>query len=128
MLQFLDILFTIVHLAITGFNLLGWIWPATQKAHFISILITAASWFLLGIWYGIGYCPVTDWQWQVKEKLGEHHLPASFITYMAEKITGKSFSPVFMDTITVICFGLAAGLSVYVNFIKPGHNRNRIAR
>ncbi|MCW3107811.1 MAG: hypothetical protein JWQ09_2317, partial [Segetibacter sp.] len=62
--------------------------PKTKKAHFISILLTAGSWFLLGIWFGWGYCPVTDWQWQVKEKLGEKGLPASFIEYYGEKITG----------------------------------------
>ncbi len=118
MLQLLDLLLTIAHLAIIGFNLFGWIWPATRKAHFICILATAASWFLLGIWFGMGYCPITDWQWQVKTKLGESNLPASFIKYYADKITGKNFSSSFIDTITVVCFAVAALLSVYVNFIS----------
>src|SRR5215211_4227737 len=118
MLQFLDVLLTIVHLAIIGFNLFGWIWPATRKAHFISILLTAASWFLLGIWFGTGYCPFTEWQWQVKEKLGERDLPASFITYYANKISGHDFSPSFINTITAATFAAAAVLSVYMNFFK----------
>src|SRR5687767_2011561 len=92
MLQLLDILLTIAHLVLIGFNLFGWIWPATRKANFICILATAASWFLLGIWFGMGYCPITDWQWDVKRKLGESNLPASFIKYYADKITGKNFS------------------------------------
>ena len=92
MLKFLDILYTIIHLLIIGFNLFGWIWPRTRKAHLITIGVTAASWFILGIWFGWGYCPVTDWQWDVKEKLGERDLPASFITYFANKLTGKDFS------------------------------------
>src|SRR6185295_15647493 len=111
MLQLLDILLTIAHLAIIGFNLFGWIWPATRKAHFICIMATGASWFLLGIWFGIGYCPVTDWQWQVKTKLGEQELPASFITYYADKITGRNFSESFINTVTVVCFALALLLS-----------------
>ena len=118
MLQLLDILLTITHLAIIGFNLFGWIWPATRKAHFICILATAASWFILGIWFGMGYCPITDWQWQIKRKLGESNLPASFIKYYADKIAGKNFSSSFIDTITVVCFAVAALLSVYVNFIR----------
>jgi hypothetical protein len=118
MLQFLDILLTIVHLAIIGFNLFGWIFPATRKAHLICIIATAISWFGLGIWFGMGYCPVTDWQWQVKRKLGETDLPASFIKYFADKITGMDFSPSIVNTATVVVFVLAAVLSIYVNFIK----------
>lgn len=118
MLQLLDILLTIAHLVLIGFNLFGWIWPATRKANFICILATAASWFLLGIWFGMGYCPITDWQWEVKRKLGESNLPASFIKYYADKITGKNFSSSLIDTITVVCFAVAALLSVYVNFIR----------
>ena len=122
MLQFLDILLTLVHLTIIGFNLFAWIWPALRKAHFIGVLLTAASWFILGIWFGLGYCPVTDWQWQVKEKLGERNLPVSFIKYYADKLTGRDFSSSLIDTITVICFAAAVILSIYFNFF---HRRVR---
>lgn len=118
MLRLLDVFLTFVHLAIIGFNLFGWIWPATRKAHFICIMATAVSWFLLGIWFGMGYCPVTDWQWRVKEQLGEHDLPASFIKYYADKISGKNISSSLVDFVTAISFAVAAFLSVYVNFIK----------
>ena len=74
----------------------------------------------------MGYCPVTDWQWNIKEKLGETNLPNSFIKYFADKITGKDLNPSLIDTITVSLFITAALLSVYVNFFKPKkqyHNR-----
>jgi hypothetical protein len=118
MLQLLDAFLTLVHLIIISFNLLGWIWPATRKAHLICVLATAASWFLLGIWFGMGYCPVTDWQWRVKEQLGEDNLPASFIKYYADKFSGKNISSSLIDTVTGLSFAVAALLSVYVNFIK----------
>ena len=118
MLRLLDVFLTFVHLVIIGFNLFGWIWPATRKAHFVCVLATAASWFLLGIWFGMGYCPVTDWQWRVKEQLGEHDLPASFIKYYADKISQGNISSTLIDTVTVTSFTIAALLSVYVNFIK----------
>src|SRR5215208_6230841 len=103
MLYFLDILLTIVHLAIVVFNLFGWIPKATRKAHFISIILTAASWFLLGLWFGMGYCPFTDWQWDVKTRLGEQNLPANFIEYFAEKISGYDFSPKLVSNVITIC-------------------------
>ena len=107
-----------VHFVIVGFNLFAWIPKQTRKAHFIGILLTAASWFILGIWFGMGYCPFTDWQWEVKEKLGETGLPASFVKYYADKLTGRDFTPSFINMVTAVCFALAALISIYVNFIK----------
>jgi hypothetical protein len=118
MLRAGDIALTLVHLIIIGFNLFGWIFPATRRSHFICVILTAFCWFVLGIWFGWGYCPVTDWQWHIKEKLGETNLPGSFITYYADKITGKQFSDAFINIITLVLFLLAAVISVYVNFFK----------
>src|SRR5690606_41522099 len=89
MLQTLDILLAIVHLIIIFFILLGWLWKDTRRLHFYSILVTADSWFGLGIWFGLGYCPITDWQWQVKGELGEQNLPASCIKDVVDRITGQ---------------------------------------
>ncbi|HYH55178.1 MAG TPA: DUF2784 family protein, partial [Anseongella sp.] len=84
--------------------------------------LTAASWLLLGIWYGIGYCPLTDWQWQVKERLGESGLPASFIKYFADRVSGRDISASLINLLTAVCFAAAAAFSVYVNFFRkrPG--------
>ena len=115
----LDILLTIVHLSIVLFNLFGWIPKRTRKAHLVSLALTAASWFVLGIWYGMGYCPFTEWQWSVIEELGEKNLPNNFIEYFLEKITGHDFSSSFVGTLITVCVALAVMLSLYVNFILP---------
>jgi hypothetical protein len=128
MLRLLDILLTVVHLAIVLFNLFGWIPKATRKAHLISILLTAASWFLLGIWYGMGFCPVTEWQWNVKAKLGERNIPNNFIEYIAEKITGYDFHPQLVGSVIAICFLLAALFSVWVNFVYPWLKKQAASR
>ncbi|KAA5543554.1 DUF2784 domain-containing protein [Adhaeribacter rhizoryzae] len=119
MLRLLDLFFTGLHLVIICFNLFGWLWPRYRKWHFLLVLATAASWLLLGLWFGLGYCPITDWQWQVKTKLGERNLPNSFIKYYADWLTGLDFNPALVDTWTAILFGVAALLSVYFNFIQP---------
>src|SRR5690606_37954630 len=119
-----DFLFTLLHLAIIGFNLLGWIWRRTRKLHFIVVLLTAGSWFILGIWFGLGYCPITDWQWQLKERMGETNLPNSFIKYYVDNLIGLDSSSDFIDAITAIGFAFAAVLSVYFNFIR----KNKIGK
>lgn len=118
MLQVLDFFLTILHLAIIGFNLFGWIWPRMRRAHLVVVAATGASWFLLGIWFGMGYCPITDWQWSVKEQLGETNLPNSFIKYWADRITGRDFDAGFIDIVTVSCFAAAVVLAVYFNFFR----------
>jgi hypothetical protein len=118
MLQLEDILFTLLHLVIIVFNLFGWILPATRKANLACLLITGASWFILGIWYGMGYCPITDWQWRIKEKLGEHNLPNSFIKYYADKISGADVSTHIIDIITGASFFIALIISLYLNLRK----------
>jgi len=121
----LDYLFTLLHLIIIGFNLLGWIWRSTRKLHLIFVLLTAVSWLLLGIWYGIGYCPITDWQWQIKERLGETNLPNSFIKYFVDKLTRSDISSDLIDAVTAIFFAIAAALSVYLNFFKKNQQKHR---
>jgi len=118
MLHFLDTILTVVHILIIVFNLFGWIFPATRRTHFICILFTAFCWFVLGIWFGWGYCPVTDWQWSIKEKLGETDLPASFITYYTDKITGRHFSDALVNSLTLILLLSAVIISVYLNFFR----------
>jgi len=122
MYPFLDIFFTFLHLAIILFNLFGWVWRKTRKAHLVLLTLTLLSWFVLGIWKGWGYCPITEWQWDVKEKMGESNLPNSFIKYFADKITGKDFSPSLVDTITLVSFIVIILVTIFVNL------RQRLAR
>ena len=118
MLSFLDIFFTITHILLTLFNLTGWIWTRTRKAHLITLGLTLISWFVFGFWYGWGYCFLTDWHWDVKEKLGETNLPSSFIKYFADKISRKDVNPSLVDNVTLRCLVFAIAAAVYVNFIR----------
>lgn len=115
MLLLFDVLLTIVHVAIIFINLFGWISKRTRKLHLVTVVLTAASWFLLGIWFGWGYCPITDWQWQVKGLRGETNLPNSFIKYYADKISGGDVSSGLIDMVTLLAFVFAIIMAVYFN-------------
>lgn len=115
-LQLLDLLLTLIHFLIIGFNLFAWIFPATRRLHLYGVAITLGCWLILGIWFGIGYCPVTDWQWDVKAKLGEQNLPGSFVKYYLDKITGQYINSTLVDGLTAGAFLIAIVSSVYVNF------------
>jgi hypothetical protein len=72
MLEALNVAFFVVHGAWTVFNCVGWAWRRTRRLHLIAVGLTAASWVGLGARYGWGYCPCTDWHWQVREQLAPH--------------------------------------------------------
>ncbi|HCN84632.1 MAG TPA: DUF2784 domain-containing protein, partial [Sphingobacteriaceae bacterium] len=86
--QFLNIFFFVFHTLFTVFNVVGWIFPKTRRLHLITMSLTAFSWFILGIWYGWGYCFCTDWHWDVREKLGYHDRSNSYIHFLILKLTG----------------------------------------
>ena len=118
MLEALNVLLHIVHISTIIFNLFGWIYSKTKKSHFIFILLTLFSWFGLGIFYGWGYCPVTDWHWQVQKQLGNYNLPNSYIKLLIDNVLRIDFSPFWTDVITLTLFLLAFILSIWVNFFN----------
>ena len=85
--------------------------------------LTLFSWFGLGWFYGFGYCPSTDWHWQIKEAMGETGLPNSFIKYYMDRLTGKDWDPDLLDA-SVVFFGVAAlgdfGLGQLAGLAPPG--------
>ncbi len=124
MLLFLDYMLLLFHSLLIFFNLFGWALQKTRKANLILLSLTAFSWIILGIWYGIGYCPCTDWHWNIKKELGETGLPASYIKYYADLLTGMDTNAVFIDWLTGLSFGGAFIISIILNFRdKRNHNR-----
>ncbi len=110
-----DVLFLALHAALIGFNMLGWAWRRTRRLHLVTIGATLLSWFGLGVVYGWGYCPLTDWHWRIKRTLGETDLPASWIKYHLDWITGLDWSPALVDSVVVAAALAALGLSVACN-------------
>jgi hypothetical protein len=118
MLKFLDIFFVISHTLLTLFNLFGWAWKPTRKANLITLLMTFGAWFGLGIFYGIGYCPLTDWHFRVLEKMGQTNLPNSYITYIVHRLVGLNLPERPVNVFTLAFFFLALFISLYLNLRK----------
>src|SRR5882724_3091792 len=113
--SFLNIFFFIFHTAFTLFNIAGWIFRKTRKLNLITLLVTAFSWFVLGIWYGWGYCLCTDWHWKVREHLGYHDQQRSYIGFILLKLTGINFNETLVDNATLIIFLISLLMSIWLN-------------
>ncbi len=115
MYYLLDKFFFVFHSTIIVFNLFGWMWKKTRQTNLMVLSLTGASWFVLGIWYGIGYCPCTDWHWQVRMELGHLDVPNSYVKFLIDSVTGLNVNTRLVDGMTLTLFILALGASIYTN-------------
>lgn len=83
MYGFLDQAFFVGHTLLILFNVVGWAWPATRVAHLVALGLTAFSWFVLGAWYGWGYCLCTDWHFRIRRELGYVDPESSYVQLLA---------------------------------------------
>jgi len=112
---FLNIFFFAFHTVFTLFNMVGWAFPKTRKLHLITLSLTAFSWFILGIWYGWGFCFCTQWHWEVRRKLGFVDESNSYIHFLILKVTGINLSEDLVETGTLIVFLICIALSLTLN-------------
>jgi hypothetical protein len=115
MYEFLNVFFFVFHTIILIFNITGWAFRKLRIYHLGLIVLTGLSWTVLGIWYGFGYCPSTDWHWQVLEELGRRDLPYSYIKFLIDELTGLSLDADLVNNTTIVVFVIALILSVWLN-------------
>ena len=70
----------------------------------IVLLLTAISWFILGIWYGFGFCPSTERHWQVRMKLGLGHydMPSSYTKFLIDFLTAQNVNAKLVDILALL--------------------------
>ena len=118
MYQFLNIFFFVFHTVFILFVLFGWILRKTRTAHLAALTITALCWFGLGLFYGFGYCPCTDWHWRVREHLGYYEMPRSYIKFLINVPTGWNPSDDLVDIVTVSIFFIVFAIAIALRFLK----------
>ena len=120
---FFNIGFFIFHSTLIVFILLGWIWKKTRRIHLFVLFLTAFSWFILGIRYGFGYCPFTDWHYKVRMKLGYYDMPESYIKFLIQSLTGVEVDQRLVDIFAVFVLVIALGASALLNTIDRRKSR-----
>jgi hypothetical protein len=123
-LRILDIFFVIFHSSLILFNLFGWIWKKTRTLNLIILLLTGGSWLFLGLIVGtLGYCPLTDWHFNILYRLGRTNIPNSYVKYLADRLTGLDINASLIDDITLYSFIAALILSIIFNFRSARRKR-----
>lgn len=104
MLPFLDQFFFVFHTLLIGFNIVGWAWRRTRTLHLVTLALTAFSWFVLGAFYGWGYCFFTDWHFQIRRQLGYVDPESFYVQLLTRKLCGVSLSRPSSDTLALAIF------------------------
>ena len=115
LLRALDLFFVAFHTVLIVFSLLGWIVPRLRRANLVVLLLIAGSWLGLGIFYGIGFCPLTEWHWRVLRALGQHDLPRSYTQYLLQRLLGISVTSTAVDWLTALSAAVALVISLALN-------------
>lgn len=115
MIFLLDKFFIIFHTVFTIFNAAGWAFRPLRKFHLFTMSITAFSWFVLGIFRGWGYCPLTDWHWQVREAMGRPIETYSYIDFLIREVTGIALDARIVDACVLGVFIVSFTLSIVLN-------------
>ena len=121
----LDKLLFIFHTSLIIFVLSGWIWKKTRLVHFVLVSLVATSWFGLGACYGMGYCPCTDWHWQVRESLGDRDLPVSYVKFLLDRCLGTDLNSGLIDRATLLLFFVTFLLSAVLSWRDLRGERGR---
>ena len=115
MLAFLNVFFFVFHGGLVLFNLLGWIPKKTRKWNLLSLILTLASWVVMGIWHGFGYCLCTDWHWQVRAQMGLERESNTYIHLLILKLTGLDLPDDTVYALTAAGFAIALFMSLALN-------------
>ena len=124
--QTLNAGYFVVHTLWIAFNCLGWAWRRTRRWQLVTTSATALSWFGLGAWYGWGYCPCTDWHWQVRERLG-YRDPPSYIQLLLSELAGIEMTAGWANVLAVGVLAVAFVLGLVTN-VRDHRTSRRKAR
>jgi hypothetical protein len=118
----LNYFFFVFHTVLILFNLFGYIPKRTRRWNLVTLSLTFFSWFILGIWYGWGFCFCTEWHWEVRRHLGFADND-SYTHFLIHTLTGINPSQRLANVITANLFFFSFSFSIILNLNDRRKNR-----
>jgi len=123
----LNIAFFVFHTALILFNVFGWAWARARRWNLLTLLATAVSWGVMGMWKGIGYCICTDWHWRVREAMGIHETSDSYIVLLTRTLSGWDPPLALANNVAGVVFLTSLALSIGLN-VRDWRRRRVVAK
>lgn len=115
LLEVLNVAFFAFHTALIVFNMIGWAWKRTRRWNLAALGLTAASWFLMGMYYGVGYCVCTQMHFWVRAALGIHDGADNYLQLLARSVLGLDPSAASVRQLAAYGFAMSLFVSVALN-------------
>jgi len=64
----------------------------------------------------VGYCPLTEWHFNILERLGYRELPDSYIVFLLQRLTSLKIDQELANLLIIGLYFVALSISVMVNF------------
>ena len=113
-------LFHSVHLLVILFVATGWMVSALLPFHLALTGLTLMCWFILGLWFGFGYCPISDWHWKFKGALGDGQPQGSYIHFVLQHMRKNKISAAVVDKVVLVGTVVIMGISLFLNLQGRG--------
>jgi hypothetical protein len=126
LLALLERLLFVFHALLIAFNMVGWAWKKTRVPHLIVLGLTAFSWFVMGAFYGWGYCLCTDWHFRLRRHLGYTVPESSFIQLFSRKVLGLEIGRQVADTLAVSVFAAIVVATVVSWTVELRHQEPKL--
>ena len=111
-----DNIFNILHILAILINCFGWAFSKTLKLNLSFLLLTISSWSILGLFFGIGFCFLTEVHSLALGLIGSPSINFSYLDYL---LLVKLKIPISSNTISILSIlavFISLGISIKKNF------------
>ena len=109
-----DNIFNILHILAILINCFGWAFSKTLKLNLWLLLLTISSWSILGLFFGIGFCFLTEVHSLALGLIGSPSINFSYLDYL---LLVKLKIPISSNTISILSI-LAVFISLGISIKK----------
>ena len=112
----LDIFFNFIHLLIIFINCFGWAWEKTLKLNIFLLLATIVSWSILGIFFGLGFCFLTNIHFIFLNSIETTAIPFSYLDHLLIDSLDLKISSKIISLFSILVIFASLGVSIKKNF------------
>ena len=112
----IDSFFNLLHVFVVLVNCFGWAYKGTLKLNLAFLVITISSWCLLGIFYGIGFCFLTELHSIALNSIVYTKIPFSYLDYLLIERIGIKIDSTSISLISISAIFLSLTISIKKNF------------
>tara|TARA_B100001989_G_C24413747_1_gene400381 strand:- start:162 stop:716 length:555 start_codon:yes stop_codon:yes gene_type:complete len=112
--DYVDSIFNLLHVFVILLNTLGWVSEKTRRVSLLFLILTIFCWSIMGLFFGIGFCPLTYLHSEYLNFKYSYILPFSYMDHFIINIIDFNISSKIISIVSITF----VFLSLYINLKK----------